>query len=133
MFKFLLKNKLKTLEELDSLYEIIDDHNSWVEIRVRGDTSYWNEKKSFKAYKFTDGVNEFCIKCKIRLCFTPQDKSYPDLKSIYHCMKNMGCCDLILDTLIDTAKSPDKKYKQKNRSYDVSGKLIKKNKGFFLI
>ena len=40
MFKFLLKNRLKTPEELDSLYEIIDDHGSWVEIRKKDDEYY---------------------------------------------------------------------------------------------
>ena len=47
MFKFIFSLKIKTVEELDNLYEIIDDHNSWVEIRKKGDSSYWNETKTF--------------------------------------------------------------------------------------
>ena len=39
MFKFVFSLKRKTVEELDNLYEIIDDHNSWVEIRKKGDFS----------------------------------------------------------------------------------------------
>ena len=46
MFKFLLKNKLKTPEELDNLYEILDYQNSWVEIRRKDDSSLSkNEEK----------------------------------------------------------------------------------------
>ena len=43
-------------------------------------------------------------------------------------MKEIGCSDLILDLLVDTAKMakyPNKKFNQKNRTYDENGKLIK--------
>ena len=39
MFNLLSCLKIKSVEELDSLYEIIDDHGSWVEIRKKGDES----------------------------------------------------------------------------------------------
>lgn len=110
MFNF-LKKKFKTPEELDNLYEIIDDHNSWVEIRKKGDTSYWNDDKSFFVYKFTDGIRKFCLEQKIHLCFTPWDKVFYDFKSIYHYMKDVGCCDLILDILIGSRKIAEKSSK----------------------
>ena len=43
-------------------------------------------------------------------------------------MKKIGCSDLILDLLVDTAKMakyPNKMFNQKNRTYDENGKLIK--------
>ena len=51
-------------------------------------------------------------------------------------MKKMGCSDLILDTLVDTAKmskNPNVKYKQRKKIYDSTGKLIRKEKGYYLI
>lgn len=136
MFKFVFSLKRKTVEELDNLYEIIDDHNSWVEIRKKGDSSYWNKTKTFEAYKFSDGVKRLCIDKGLRLCFTERDNVFSDLKSIYHYMKKMGCSDLILDTLVDTAKmsrDPNVKYKQRKKNYDSTGKLIRKEKGYYLI
>ena len=118
MFKFVFSLKRKTVEELDNLYEIIDDHNSWVEIRKKGDSSYWDETKTFEAYKFSDGVKRLCIDKGLRLCFTERNNAFSDLKSIYHYMKKMGCSDLILDTLVDTAKmsrNPNIKYKQRKK------------------
>lgn len=136
MFNLLFCLKIKSVEELDTLYEIIDDHNSWVEIRKKGDSSYWNETKIFEAYKFSDGVKRLCMDKGIRLCFTEKDNVYPDLKSIYLYMKKIGCSDLILDTLVDTAKmakNPNAKYKQPKRTYDSTGKLIKRYRGYYII
>lgn len=51
-------------------------------------------------------------------------------------MKNIGCNDLILDNLIDTAKMakyPDKKFKFKKKIYDESGKYVKTEKSFYII
>lgn len=131
MFKFVFSLKRKTVEELDNLYEIIDDHNSWVEIRKKGDSSYWNETKTFEAYKFSDGVKRLCIDKGLRLCFTERDNVFSDLKSIYHYMKKMGCSDLILDTLVDTAKmsrNPNVKYKQRKKKLRFSRKINQKGK-----
>ena len=51
-------------------------------------------------------------------------------------LTKMGCSDLILDTLVDTAKmsrNPNVKYKQRKKNYDSTGKLIRKEKGYYLI
>ena len=107
-----------------------------MEIRKKGDSSYWNETKTFEAYKFSDGVKRLCIDKGLRLCFTERDNAFSDLKSIYHYMKKMGCSDLILDTLVDTAKmsrNPNVKYKQRKKNYDSTGKLVRKEKGYYLI
>ena len=128
MFKFLLKNRLKTPEELDNLYEIIDDHGSWVEIRKKDDESYWKNREKIDVYTFSVGVRKLCLEKKMQLCFTPWDNAYPDVKSIFSYMKKIGCSDLILDLLVDTAKMakyPNKKFNQKNRTYDENGKFIK--------
>lgn len=82
IIKSIFRKKIKSVEELDELYEIIDDHNSWVEIRKKGDTSYWKDPTIFDAYKFSDGVKKFCLEQNIRLCFLPWDKCYFDVKSI---------------------------------------------------
>ena len=79
-------------------------------------------------YTFSVGVRKLCLEKKMQLCFTPWDKAYPDVKSIFSYMKKIGCSDLILDLLVDTAKMakyPNKKFNQKNRTYDENGKLIK--------
>ena len=126
MFKFLLKNRLKTPEELDSLYEIIDDHGSWVEIRKKDDESYWKNREKIDVYTFSVGVRKLCLEKKMQLCFTPWDKAYPDVKSIFSYMKKIGCSDLILDLLVDTAKMakhPNKKFKLKKVSYDSDGNV----------
>ena len=136
MFRFVFSLEIKAVEELDNLYEIIDDHNSWVEIHKKGDSSYWNETKTFEAYKFSDGVRRLCIDKGLRLCFTERNNAFSDLKSIYHYMKKMGCSDLILDILVDTAKmsrNPNVKYKQRKKIYDSTGKLVRKEKGYYLI
>lgn len=128
MFNLLFCLKIKSVEELDSLYEIIDDHGSWVEIRKKDDESYWKNREKIDVYTFSVGVRKLCSEKKMQLCFTPWDKAYPDVKSIFSYMKKIGCSDLILDLLVDTAKMakyPNKKFNQKNRTYDENGKLIK--------
>lgn len=75
MFNLLFCLKIKSVEELDSLYEIIDDHGSWVEIRKKDDESYWKNREKIDVYTFSVGVRKLCLEKKMQLCFTPWDKA----------------------------------------------------------
>lgn len=120
MFKFWLKNKLKTLEELDNLYEIIDYQKSWVEICRKDDSGFSNNEEKTKVYSFKDGIKKFCFEQKTPLVFFPWDKCVVDYKSIRSYLKSMNCCGRVLGMLSDSAKMarhPNKIFRLKNDRY----------------
>lgn len=128
MFKFLLKSKLKTPEELDNLYEILDYQNSWVEIHRKNNSSPSKNEEKINVYSFKDGIKKFCFEQKVPLAFFPWDKCFVDYESIYSYLKSINCCDMVLGVLSDSAKMakhPNKKLKFKKVSYDSDGNISK--------
>lgn len=126
MFKFWLKNKLKTPEELDNLYEIFDYHKSWVEIRRKDDSGFSNNEEKTKVYSFKDGIKKFCFEQKTPLVFFPWDKCFVDYKSIHSYLKSMKCCGRVLGMLSDSAKMarhPNKVFRLKKAFYDSDGNV----------
>ena len=52
MFNLLSCLKIKSVKELDNLYEIIDDHGSWVEIRKKGILLIGMKQRHLKSISF---------------------------------------------------------------------------------